>query len=103
MNEAKIAEQLFDRVKKIEASGNHVVDPEKILKSFEHPDSVIHQFCRGCGVTLEVNREVAGKEASQVGISLPQDIEKEMYFESQGCEACDEGNKSIKLKKIELQ
>jgi len=96
----KIAESLFGRVKKNKASGGHIVDPEKILSPFEHPDAVIHQFCRGCGVTMEVPKKVAEREADIARFELPSDIEKGMYFESKGCEICNEEDKSVKIKKL---
>ncbi len=90
---------LFGATRRIEATGDHRPDIERLLRPFEGKDSVAYFFCKGCGLTFEVNERVAAEEVKKTGQELPVDLSN-FYFESDGCEACDGDEGAVELKTI---
>jgi hypothetical protein len=99
-DEKKLAEQLFGRVKKIEASREIEVDENRLFEDFENKESELYLFCRGCGLYFEVDRKRAVELAEEAEVDLPDNFKKGMYFESDGCGACDGDNAKVKFKNL---
>jgi len=100
MAEKKIAEQLFESVKKTHATGEHVASEESIFKLFEKNDSVARLFCRGCGSIYELDKKNAERLAVLAGENFTSEENNSDYFESEGCEACDGDDKKVYLRQI---
>ena len=95
-----IAARLFGQVRRIKATGQHAVDPGSILEDFESEEGVMYYFCKGCGLVFEVNRKVAEDLAALAGIPLPVTIDRDTYFEGEGCEVCDGDRSIVQLRRL---
>lgn len=90
-----IAEKLFGRVVQ-GCTGDHVPDPRKLREPFGGPleaayHSGAYHFCRGCGSLGEVNERTAQTLARDAGTYFDGPVPRGIYFESDGCALCADG------------
>lgn len=97
INEKKIKEKLFGRVKKIKSTGGYKVKKNDLLLPFGKNDSVIYCFCEGCGSLFEIHEKIFNKLTGQK-YDLP--LLKTKYLAVKSCEACDGADNSILLQDI---
>jgi len=101
MTEGKpqLNKELFGQVKKLPATGGHIIDEDNITTPFEDDDSVIRTFCKGCGTILEISCEGAENLAVLAGIIVPDPV-KNHFFESERCIACADDFDEVELKQL---
>jgi hypothetical protein len=92
-----LAEELFGRAN-IRRTGDHRPDPRRLLEPFEVPSpwdsnatSIAYRFCRGCGLIAEVNETIARRLAGEAGAPFDGPVPKGIYFETDGCAFCADG------------
>lgn len=84
----ELAEALFGSVVRVHATGDHSPDPQKLYRDLITEGDlvcVLHGFCRGCGMHLQVTAK--GFRASAPEMAIP-DAETH-YLELTGCNYCD--------------
>jgi hypothetical protein len=102
LDNMKTKEQLFSKVEKLKATGNHNVDKTLLQQSFGNENTVVYSFCKGCATILEMDINGARKLSNQAGIEgveIPDSFEGN-YFETGGCETCDSEDQTVFLKEI---
>lgn len=82
-----IREELFGRVQ-VARTGNHSPNPAHLHEPFEHEDSVMYQFCRGCGLVAEANEKIARRLANEAGTPFTDTIPSGLYLETDRCPFC---------------
>ncbi|PKK82713.1 MAG: hypothetical protein CVT49_12310 [candidate division Zixibacteria bacterium HGW-Zixibacteria-1] len=96
----ELARSLFGSVGKAKATGGHVPDRNKLLQPLEHPKSVIHSFCTGCGLYLERFMISAEDRAGAANIPIPDNLDG-YYMETESCSLCDSRDPLVVFKKID--
>jgi len=95
----QLKKEIFGQVKKLPATGDHVIDEERIIAPFEDDDSVIRTFCKGCGTILEISSGGTENLAVLAGIIVPDPVENH-FFESERCIACADDFDEVELKQL---
>lgn len=100
-NNMDIKADLFGRVS---YKGPHNPDPARLRATFVEGDSVLYRFCRGCGLPAEVNEKIARRLANEAGTPFADVLPTGMYFETEGCAFCANGETvGLTLKEIPTQ
>ena len=95
----ELAASLFGTVGKAKATGGHVPDRAELTQPLEHPKSVIHSFCTGCGMYLEHFMKSVDRLAAEAELEIPGNLDG-YYIETASCDLCDGTDKTIAFKKI---
>lgn len=97
------SKNLFGKTTRPEKLSLQKPDYSVLGRSFEWKESVAFCFCLNCGLTLEINEQIAKKYTEELKIELPKDARNNFYFEVDNCHFCSDKEAGIKMKKNETR
>ncbi len=92
---------LFGSTQKSVGSGTHTEDAKRLAAPFEWKEAVCYAFCKGCGVTLEINKKCADEYLKKLNLPPYKSSLVGYYFRVGRCSACD--SKSDLVERLPLQ
>lgn len=100
-DEYRIKTQLLGRLKSRPVTNQFQPTRADLVAALEGPDSIIHAFCQGCGMTFEITDKARGVFQSEFSLAIPENP-KGLYLHCTRCVYCDVQYHDFELMPIPL-